>query len=109
MTGTIEELRMLESKVGKTIENWKNITAKRKLLFKLFLIPITLSLSWAVFLLPCIYSIFNILCFVALGLVLKAEVFMPYVMGVIMFAFYMNLSFQNFFNKYNRLKHAYFK
>ena len=34
---------------------------------------------------------------------------MPYVMGVIMVAFYINLSFQNFFNIYNRLKHAYFK
>ena len=110
VTGTIEELCMLESKVVNIIENWRNIMARRKLLFKRLILPINIYyMLCTVFLFPGIFSIFNTLCFVALGLVLKAQVFMPYVMGVIMFAFYINLSFQNFFNMYNRLKHAYFK
>ena len=109
-TGTIEELRMLENKVVKLTENWGKIMARRKMLFKRLRLPMHIYyMLCTVFYFPGIFSIFHTLCFVALGLVLKAQVFMPYVMGLIMFAFYINLSYQNFFNIYNRLKHSYFK
>ena len=80
VTGTIEELRMLESKVVKTLENWKNIMARRKLLFKLFLENIKRYYKYIycyTILFLSIYPIINILCFVALGLVLKDEGIVP--------------------------------
>ena len=105
-----ERTRLLAIKVLKVVTNWKTITSKRKLSLKKWRVVLFVYLFLiAIYLFVGIYSIFHTLFYLAIGIVLKAEMFTPYVMGVIMAVYYMNLSVQHYFNKYTRLKHSYFK
>ena len=105
-----ERTRLLAIKVVKMISNWTKIARRRKFSLKKWRVVLILYLVLiAIYLYVGIYSIFHTLFYVAIGIVLKAEMFTPYVMGVIMAVYYMNLSVQNYFTKYTRLKHSYFK
>lgn len=56
-----------------------------------------------------IYSIFHTVIYVAIGIVVKVEIFAPIVTGLVMVIYYVNRSIQRVISKYTRLKRALFK